>query len=98
MKITTKSGFKCSVNENKVKDWRFVSTTAKISKAKDEIVIIDSLNFLLNFLLGEEQSNALVEHLSRNGGIADVEKVMAEYREIVERLSEQLKKSSASLE
>lgn len=98
MKITTKSGFKCSVNENKVKDWRFVSTTAKISKAKDEIVIIDSLNFLLNFLLGEEQSNALVEHLSRNGGIADVKKVMAEYREIVERLSEQLKKSSASLE
>lgn len=98
MKITTKSGFKCSVNENKVKDWRFVSTTAKISKAKDEIVIIDSLNFLLNFLLGEEQSNALVEHLSRNDGIADVEKVMAEYREIVERLSEQLKKSSASLE
>lgn len=95
MKITTKSGFKCSINENLVKDWRYVTATAKMAKSGDDIEIINALNFCLNFLLGEEQANKLIEHLSQKGGVADVNSVTEEYKEITGYLGEQLKKSQS---
>ncbi len=98
MKIKTKSGFACNVNENKLKDWRFVTSSSKMAKSKDDIEIINELNYCLNFLLEEEQANKLVEHLAKNGGVADVNAVMTEYKEITQALSEQLKKSQSSQE
>lgn len=98
MKITTKSGFKCSVNENKLKDWRFVTSTAKLSKTKDDMTAVDILNDQLNFLLGEDQVKELIDHLSKDDGIVKTQSVAEEYRDICAFCSEQLKKSSSSLE
>ena len=95
MKIKTKSGFTCNVNENKVKDWRFVTATAKMAKSTDELEIINCLNFCLNFLLEEEQANKLVEHIAQKGGVADINTVSAEYKEITTQLGEQVKKSQS---
>ena len=94
MEIKTKSGFKCRVNENRVKDWRYIKTSSKIAKSKDDMEIINGIDFLMSFLLGEEYER-LMEHLAEDG-IVDSSKLIATYKEITERIGEQLKKSNSS--
>jgi hypothetical protein len=94
MEIKTKSGFKCKVNENRVKDWRYIKTSSKIAKSKDDMEIINGIDFLMSFLLGEEYER-LMEHLAEDG-IVDSSKLIATYKEITERIGEQLKKSNSS--
>ena len=94
MEIKTKSGFKCKVNENRVKDWRYIKTSSQIAKSKDDMEIINGIDFLMSFLLGEEYER-LMEHLAEDG-IVDSSKLIATYKEITERIGEQLKKSNSS--
>lgn len=94
MEIKTKSGFKCKVNENRVKDWRYIKTSSKIAKSKDDMEIINGIDFLMSFLLGEEYER-LMEHLAEDG-IVDSSRLIATYKEITERIGEQLKKSNSS--
>lgn len=94
MEIKTKSGFKCKVNENRVKDWRYIKTSSKIAKSKDDMEIINGIDFLMSFLLGEEYER-LMEHLAEDG-IVDSSNLIATYKEITERIGEQLKKSNSS--
>lgn len=94
MEIKTKSGFKCKVNENRVKDWRYIKTSSKIAKSKDDMEIINGIDFLMSFLLGEEYER-LMEHLTEDG-IVDSSNLIATYKEITERIGEQLKKSNSS--
>jgi len=95
MKIITKSGFKCSVNENIIKDWRFITLTSQIAKASDEISVIDNVNKALVFILGEKDTQKLIEHVAKADGIADVKKVIGEYSEILTILKDQVKKSQS---
>lgn len=96
MEINTKSGFKCKVKENKVKDWRYITTSAKIAKSDDEITIVNGVAFLMEFLLGDDYER-LLNHLE-DDGVVDSCKLIAEYREITTYIGEQLKKSQSSLE
>lgn len=96
MKIETTSGFKCVVNENKVKDWRYVNTSARMAKSSDELQLINDLNFLFEFLLGEEQTAALIEHVKDEDGVALTKPLVTEFREITALIGEKLKKSSTS--
>lgn len=95
MKIVTKSGFKCSVNENIIRDWRFVTMTSKIAKSEDEIAIIDHVDMALSFVLGDKQAQKFIEHVAKVNGIADVKTVIEEYGEIINILKEQVKKSQS---
>ena len=95
MEIRTKSGFKCKVNENKIKDWRYVKTSAHIAKCSDELEIIDGIDFLMEFLLGDEY-NKLMEHLAKDG-VVESETLIREYKEITGYVGEQVKKSQSSL-
>lgn len=99
MKITTKSGFKCTVNEELIKDWRFITNTAKIAKfaeSKEEIEIINAVNDTLIFLLGQKDSQRLIEHIAKKNGVADIQHVALEYGEIVNILKDAQKKSESS--
>lgn len=95
MEICTKSGFKCKVNENKVKDWRYVSTSAKIAKSNDELTLVNGVAFLMEFMLGDDYER-LLNHLE-DDGVVDPAKLIEEYREITSYIGEQLKKSQSSL-
>ena len=97
MKITTKSGFVCKFNENKAKDWRFCEAVAKWD-SNDGSKVIEGITFAVPFLLGEEGKNALIEHVTDEEGIASSEKVMEEFREILDLLNAETKKSSSSPE
>lgn len=94
MEIKTKCGFKCKVNENKLKDWRYIKTSTHIAKSTDEIEIINGIDFLMSFVLGADYER-LMEHLAKDG-IVESNKLIAVYKEITERMGEQLKKSNSS--
>lgn len=93
MEIKTKSGFECKVNENKVKDWRYISTSAKIAKTEDEIEAVNGISFLMQFVLGDDYDR-LLEHMEEDG-VVTTERIIAEYKEITGYISEQLKKSQS---
>ena len=94
MEIKTKSGFKCKVNENKVKDWRYIKTSSQIAKSKDDMVIINGIDFLMSFVLGEDYER-LMDYLAKDG-IVDSNELIATYKEITDRIGEQVKKSNSS--
>ena len=99
MEITTSKGFKCNINENRLKDWRYVKASAKMAKAAkadDEIELIDLLDYLITFLMGEENKNAFLESLAGDEGVCESHVVVEEFQKITNALSEQLKKSTSS--
>lgn len=92
-KVKTKSGFVIDVNENKAKDWRFTRALAKWQH--DETAFI-GLADCLPFLLGEDGENALMEHVKEKDGSIPAEKMISEFKEILEKLGEEVKKSTSS--
>jgi len=97
MKIQTKSGFVCDVNENKAKDWRFCKNLAK-ADSNDESTIIQGLAFIVPFLLGKDGEDALMQHVSDEDGIASTQRILEEFKEIMNLMSENIKKSQSSQE
>ena len=98
MKILTQTGFECEVNIEKIKDWRFVKTNAKLAKASSDVDILNYMDDCINILLGVDQAEKLYDHLAKETGIVDYEKVTSEYNHIVAMLSNEakLKNSLAS--
>ena len=96
MKVKTKSGFECKVNENSVKDWRYVTMSARLSKETDEMKLIEGLDSMITFIMGEEQKNKFLAYLAEKNGYADSTTVTNEFKFITEQMGEQLKKSTPS--
>lgn len=95
MDIKTKSGFTCKVNENKIKDWRFVKALAKCD-GKTDTQVLEGLSFVVPFLLGEDGEAALIEHVTDKDGIAPADALITEVREIISLAGSELKKSQSS--
>ena len=95
MKIQTKSGFVCDVNENKAKDWRFCKNLAKCD-TDDESSVIQGIAFVVPFLLGSDGEEALIRHVSDDDGIASTQRILEEFKEIMNLMSENIKKSQSS--
>lgn len=95
MEIHTMSGFVCNVNEKKAKDWRFIKAMADWDSG-DESRALKGVTAALPLLLGKEGEQKLLEHVSDEDGIADIELMMSEFKEIVVLMSEETKKSQTS--
>lgn len=95
MQIKTKGGFVCEVNENRVKDYRFVKALAKSDVASTSYL---GLSEAINFLLGDDGEAALMAHVTDKDGNIPTELVIEEFKEIMQRAGEQAKKSQSSLE
>lgn len=93
IKVKTKSGFVIDVDENRAKDWRFTRALAKWER--DETALI-GLADALPFLLGSDGEKALMEHVKEKDGSYPAEKMINEFREILESVSVDIKKSSSS--
>jgi hypothetical protein len=94
MKIKTKSGFSCNLNEKKAKDWRFCRALVKC-ESKDESTLLEGITFVVPFLLGEDGEAKLIKHLEDKDGVASVELVMSEFKEILKQIGD-AKKSQPS--
>lgn len=99
MKIKTKSGFECTINERRLKDWRYIKAVAKMNEAiknQDESEAAKVLTFTIPFLLGEDGEAALMSHVEDEDGIVDSERFVSEYIEITQIAGEKVKKSQSS--
>ena len=97
MYVKTKSGFECEINERKVKDWKFAKALAKCDSG-DESQALEGATFIVPFLLGKDGENALMEHLTDDGGIVETAAILTEIKEIMALVGAEIKKSQSSLE
>lgn len=93
IKVKTKSGFVIDVDENKAKDWRF--TEALADWQSDETAIV-GLTVCLKFLLGDKGKKALMEHVTDKNDYIPTERMIEEFKEILELLGDEVKKSESS--
>ena len=95
MKIQTKSGFVCEVNEKIVADWDFLDVLCDAESENESTRVIASRN-AVKMLLGKEGAAALAEHVKGKDGIKSSAKVFEEFKEIMTLLGEDSKKSESS--
>lgn len=87
--ITTKSGFKCKIDENRCKDWSYVRALALCETGNEKDAII-GLTTAIPILLGKDEER-LVKHLTKDG-ICNTADVVREFKEIVQLLGATTKK------
>ena len=87
VKIKTESGFECEVNENSLRDWRFIHALRDMSQ-KDSLVRMQGVYNMILLVLGEEGEKALSEHVKDETGFIDALKMAAEVNEIVTKLKD----------
>jgi hypothetical protein len=87
MKITTKTGFQCDVNEKILNDYRFVKAIAK-TKSKDPLISASALFDLVDLLIGDDTE--LITHCTEDG-IAKTERASEEITDIIEQIGKDSK-------
>lgn len=97
MKVETKSGFTCEINEKRCKDWRFVKLLAKMD-SEDESEQLCGTTGAVSFLFGKEGEEALMKHVTDKDGIVDGGLLLAEFKEVLQHASDEIKKSQSSQE
>lgn len=95
MKIKTKSGFVCEIDENRADDWDFCDY---LLMCDSEATMVQGIKKAVPFLLGEKNESALKEHVKEKDGRVPASKIIAEFQEILELIKQNnnLKKSSSS--
>lgn len=97
MEIHTTSGFVCKVNEKRAKDWRYVKALAEWDSG-DESRALKGVTAAIPLLLGKEGEQELMKHVADEDGLIDSETMIAEFKEIVLLMGEEVKKSQSSQE
>lgn len=87
VKVTTKSGFTCEVNENSLRDWRFIHALRDMNH-EDALVKMQGVFNMILLVLGEDGEKRLSEHVKDDSGFIDSLKMASEVNEIVTRLKE----------
>lgn len=86
MDITTTSGFKCKIDEKKIKDWEFITYLGMID-SEDDSDRLKGITKAVPFILGAKGEKALMEYLRKENGVADAESVITIFTEIINKAS-----------
>lgn len=86
----TSSGFSFSVNENIIKDYRFVKLLAEADalEPEQELRAVIICSELINMLLGKDGEERLTKHVEKKG-VASFDDVYTEVGEILKLLREE---------
>ena len=90
VKVQTTSGFVCNVDERKAKDWNFLEALVDCEN-ENESIALRGITKVVPLLLGTNEFEKLKKHVEKDG-IADVEVMMSEFKEILEQIGEKTKK------
>lgn len=89
MEIKTSSGFKASVNEKKMNDFRFLESMVQTIKGESDLDKMQGYMGMITFLFSKEDKEKLLDHVAnKNDGICDIESLGKEFQEILEALKE----------
>ena len=80
----TASGFEYKIPRYMVKDFKLGADIRKYQRTQDTMIIFD----IIERLLGEEQEDALCDHVADDTGYVDAELVATEVTEIFNAISE----------
>lgn len=98
MKVVTKSGFACEVNEEKIQDWRFIKALA-LCDSDDESEALQGVTRAVPFLFGKKGEEELIDFVAKkNNGIAKTAEIISMLKEVLPLLSDEIKKSGSSQE
>ena len=95
VKVQTKSGFVWNVDENIVADWDFFDLLCD-AEDSDKMVALKASRDAVKMLLGKDGAAALAEHVKDDKGRKSSEKVFKEFKEIMNLIGENSKKSEPS--
>ena len=95
MKVQTKSGFVCEVNEKIVADWDFLDVLCDC-ESDDDTTKVRASRDAVKMLLGKEGAAALADHVKGKDGIKSSARVFEEFKEIMTILGDASKKSDSS--
>ena len=95
VKVQTKSGFVCDVDERVVADWDFLDALCD-SESEDKTLALKASRDAVKMLLGKKGAAALAEHVKDKDGIKSSARVFEEFKEIMNMLGENSKKSQPS--
>lgn len=70
MKVTTKSGFECEINDKCLNDWRFTKAVAR-SHAEDDGVRMNAAADMVSLILRENENKYYDYVAEHNDGIVD---------------------------
>jgi hypothetical protein len=80
---TTATGFEYTIDERRVRSWSMVKKIAQMQGAKSDIAVYGIAIELINDLLGEDQEQRLMDHVTRIYDYDDAEMVSKEFFEII---------------
>ena len=94
----TESGFEFAIDERRVKSWSVVKKIAAMQKTKSDVEVYGIAIELIGDLLGEDQEQRLVDHVTQVYGYDDAEIISKEFFEIIAsaRNNDDVKNSSSS--
>lgn len=94
----TSSGFEYAIDERRVKSWSVVKKIAEMQKQESNIAVYGLAIELIGDLLGVDQEQRLVDHVTQVYGYDDAEMVSKEFFEIIgsARQNGEVKNSSSS--
>ena len=94
----TSSGFEYTIDERRVRSWGMIKKIAKMQDTKSDIAVYGIAIELISDLLGDEQEQRLIDHVTQLYGYDDAEVVSKEFFEIIGsvRQDQGLKNSSSS--
>lgn len=85
MQIKTKSGFKCTINDKVLDDWRFTKAVAKAHSTDDNERMIAAVD-LVSLVLRENEENYYKHVEKKNNGIVTEEIVTEDLTSIIEQI------------
>lgn len=82
-KITTESGFTCSINSDSFDDWEMLEAFRAIDRGE-----VDRIVDVAPIMLGDKQYNALKEHVRNKNGKVKSSLMIKEITEIMNKAGE----------
>ncbi|MFG5501846.1 hypothetical protein ACFJYA_08690 [Enterococcus faecalis] len=76
-KVKTKSGFQCTIDIERMKDYELVEALADL---EDNSLVLPKI---VKMILGKEQTENLKNHLRLENGVVPIEKLTDELKEIL---------------
>lgn len=82
--ITTKSGFKCKINDNLGDDLEFLQTYSNLMKADDQDAVFLIEDVLRSIFMDEKVVKKFKDHIKKQKGYLSITEIQAEINEIFE--------------